>query len=74
MTGFEYAMSLHEVCTFQSQEKKIGVMSNSELRRIVDQGALRINGRPIKAKDDIEFPITSVVLFPKSDKKRCTLL
>lgn len=74
MTGFEYALSLHEVCKFQSQEKKIGLMSNTELRRKMDEGAWRINGRVVKAKDKIVFPITSVVLFPKSDKKRITIL
>lgn len=74
MTGFEYALSLHEVCKFQSQEKKIGLMSNTELRRKLDEGAWRINGRVVRSKDEIEFPITSVVIFPKSEKKRITIL
>lgn len=74
MTGFEYIMDLNEVCKFTSQERPPGPASKSELRRLLDQSALRINGKVVRTKDVIEFPITSVVLFPKSEKKRITIL
>lgn len=74
MTGLDYILSLNEVCQFHSTERPPEKASKSELRRLLDQSALRINGKVVKSKDKIEFPITSVVLFPKSDKKRITIL
>lgn len=50
------------------------VASNSEIRRWLDQGAIRINGVTPKADDLIEFPITDLVLFWRKDKKRITLV
>lgn len=72
--GMEFILSLDEVCCFQSQERGPGRASKSELRRIIDQGGLHVNGAPIKSKDKLPHPITNVVLFPKSKKKRTTLL
>lgn len=74
MTGLEYIMDLNEVCKFRSTEKKPGPCSNSELRRLLDQGALRINGKVVKSRDPVEFPVKSSVMFPKSQTGRITLL
>ena len=74
MTGLEYLLNLNKVCQFRSQERPPGTASNSELRRFLDQQALLINGVAVKAKDAVPEDINSVVLFPKSKKRRCTLL
>lgn len=74
MTGLEYIMQLNEVCQFRSTEHKPGPCSNSELRRLLDQGALRLNGSIVKSRDVVSFPIISSVMFPRSDKSRITLL
>jgi hypothetical protein len=74
MTGIQYLKSLHEICAFQSHHHGTGKASNSELTRWLRDKSLRINGKPIGPTEPIPFPITSVVLFPKSREKRCTLL
>lgn len=73
-TGLDCIMLLNEVCQFHSTERPPEKASKSELRRLLDQSAFRINGKIVKSKDVIEFPITSVVLFPKSETKRITIL
>ncbi len=52
-------------------EKKAA--SNSTLRRFIEQGAIRFNGKVVKPNDKLDFPILSVVMFPKSDKQYTTL-
>lgn len=48
--------------------------SDSEVRRWLDQSAVIINGKRPKAKDIVEWPITQLVFFPKSEKKRTTVI
>ena len=43
--------------------------TNAEIKRWLDQGAVVINGIRPKAKDQINFPITSLVFFPKAPRK-----
>jgi len=73
MTAIQYLRSLHEVCHFQTNGRGTGPASNSELGRWLNEKAVRINGKPIAAMDPVPYPIVSVVLFPKADR-RCTLL
>lgn len=47
--------------------------SNSTLRRFIEQGTIRFNGKVVKPNDKLDFPILSVVMFPKSDKQYTTL-
>ena len=75
MTGIQYLRSLHEVCCFQSTEKRgTGPASNSELGRWLKSKSLHVNGKAIAPGDKIEYPVVSVVLFPKSKTARTTLL
>jgi hypothetical protein len=74
MTGLEYIMNLNEVCQFRSTERKPGPCSNSELRRLLDQGALRVNGQVIRSRDTVPLPVSSAVMFPKTVTGRITLL
>lgn len=70
-TALEFLMRLHriggEACGFWSKEMPKGRASNAELRRWVTD-ALRINGRVMNPKDTLDFPVYSVVLFPKGNR------
>ena len=39
-------------------------MSNSELRRLLDSGGVRVNGISPKADDSFSFPIWELIFFP----------
>lgn len=69
VTAFEF---LSRVAPFWSTEKPKERASNGEMRRWLDGQSVRFNGVPKKAKDVLDFPVYSVVLFPKG--KRITLL
>lgn len=53
-------------------EKKPG--SNSFLRRLIQDGGIRFNGKILKPTDKVDFPIFSIVVFPKSELRCTTLL
>lgn len=57
-----------------SRERPCTVPSNSEVRRWIEQGAVHLNGEPCKWNEEIDFPLTSVGLFPGSPKSKVTLL
>lgn len=66
MNAWKFLISLHEVCKFQTREgKKVGLASNSELKRWIQNSVLRINGELVKWDEVIDFPIFSVTLFTK---------
>ena len=48
-------------------------MSNSELRRHIQQGAVLVNGERVGPHDEVNFPVFSLVFFPKSAVRRTTL-
>jgi hypothetical protein len=49
-------------------------MSNGELRRHMLQGAVLINGERIDPNELIDFPVFSLVFFPKSINRKTTLV
>jgi hypothetical protein len=49
-------------------------MSNGELRRLMQQGGLLVNGERVTADETIDFPVFSLVFFPKSPARRTTIL
>jgi hypothetical protein len=57
-----------------SLERPCREASNSEIRRWLDGGMIEINGGRPKAMDKLNFPIKSLVLFPKSKSRKCTLV
>ena len=66
MTAWELLRSLHEVCSFQTREgRRVGKASSSELKRWIQNKAMIVNGEPVEFDEQIDFPIFSVVLFPK---------
>lgn len=44
-------------------------MSNGELRRHITQGGVLINGERITCDEQIDFPVFSVVFFPKAHRR-----
>ena len=58
-------MSIEQSCT---------PMSNGELRRLCRQKGVLINGEPIDYAEEVDFPVFSIVFFPKSPSRRTTLL
>ena len=70
-TALEFIISM-KPCVPMSQERE-GPASNSEIRRWLDQSAIQINGKKPKSKEIIEFPVTQLVYFPKSNKSRATV-
>lgn len=68
----EFLQELNTVCHFQTREgKKVGKVSNSEFRRWCQNKAVLINGESVTWDEKLDFPLISVVLFPKN---RITLL
>lgn len=50
------------------------LMSNGELRRHMQQGGVVVNGEKIAPDELIDFPVFSLVFFPKSPTRRTTLV
>jgi hypothetical protein len=72
MNFWEFLRDLNKICHFQTKEgKRVGPVSNSELKRWCQNKALIINGESVAWDEKVDFPIISVVLFPKN---RITLL
>lgn len=66
MNAWEFLRGLHEVCSFQTKEgKKVGLASASELKRWIQNKALLVNGEPVEWNEQMDFPMFSVVLFPR---------
>lgn len=49
-------------------------MSNGELRRHIQQGAVLVNGERVEPQEEIDFPVFSLMFFPKSATRRTTLV
>lgn len=49
-------------------------MSNGELRRHMQQGGVLVNGEKVAPDERIDFPVFSLVFFPKSAARRTTLV
>ena len=74
MTALDYILRVHRAGSdrdtprgFWSREMK-GIASNSEVRRWLDNAAIRFNGRGLKPKEMLDFPLHSIVLFPKGER------
>lgn len=76
MTALQYLIAVHAFGAggFWSIESPKKPASNSELRRWITQQSLHINGEPVTVDEVLDYPLHTVVLFPKSQRRRCTLL
>lgn len=60
--------------TFFSTERACTPVSNSELKRWIEKGSLEINGYVDRdPKEIIDYPVMSIVIHPKSPKRRITI-
>lgn len=67
-TALEFIIRMHSFRSgFWSREMK-DFASNSEIRRWLDNSAIRFNGKPAKPKDMLDFPVHSIVFFPKANR------
>ena len=57
-----------------SAEKPCIPMSNGVLRRQMAQAAILINTERVTPDELVDFPVFSLVFFPKSAARRCTLV
>lgn len=73
MKAGEFLRELHKLCRFTSTERAPAVASNTELMRLLKQGAVHVNGVRVGPDTVLEFPIQSFVLFPSSKDGRKTL-
>ena len=71
MTSWDFLKELNTVCHFMSRERS-GRATNSELKRWFQNKAVEINGERPKFDDEVDFPITQMVLFP--NRNRVTLM
>ena len=67
MKALDFLKLLHnDWCHFQTREGSgVGLASNSELKRWFLNGAVVVEGKKVKWDEQLKFPITSFVLFPK---------
>ena len=72
MKTLEFILSLRPALPM-SKEKPCTHASNGEVRRWLRDKSVLINGRAVAPEEEIEFPVVSLVLFPKSQRSRCTL-
>ncbi len=67
MNAWQWLCHIHEVCHFQTRERTcVGRASNSELKRWLQNSAVRVNGEVLTWNEPMDFPIHSVVVFPKN--------
>jgi hypothetical protein len=74
LTAFQALLHINQHCQFMSIEVKSEKASNSEIKRWLNQGAIHVNSQAISATDPWPPMIRSLVMFPKSPKRRCTLI
>lgn len=71
VTALDFILRIHRLWPWWSRELK-DFASNSEVKRWLENSAVRFNGRALKPKDVLDFPLYSVILFPKG--QRVTLI
>lgn len=60
--------------SFASMEVPGKMASRSEVRRWIRQGSVLFNGEIVTETEEIDFPVFSLVIHPKNDKHRVTLV
>jgi|JTFO01.1.fsa_nt_gb hypothetical protein len=61
-------------CCIMSMEKPCTIPSGSEIERWMQNGSIIINGERVTKDEILDFPLTSIVIFPKSKDRKITLL
>ena len=69
----DFLIHLSNACGIFMSLERSGKASNSELRRWFERKSVEVNGSPARWDDPIPEEWISLVLHPKSKKRRCTL-
>ena len=70
-TALEFLLSLRPALPF-STSQACTPASNSEVRRWLKNQSVVVNGHRVSPEEELDFPITQLVIFPKG-ARRCTL-
>jgi len=70
MPALQYLMPLVKGVWDHSSNKPA---SGSAVRRWISEGTIVVNGERVTADEMLDYPVFSVVVFPKSDRRRITL-
>lgn len=68
MNNLTYLINLRPALPM-SIEKPCTIATNSEIRRWLDGGMVEFNGKRPKAMEKVDFPIYSLIFFPKSNRR-----
>lgn len=49
-------------------------LSNGELKRLMQQNGVLVNGERVTPDEPMDFPVFSIVFFPKSKTRRTTII
>lgn len=79
MTILQWLQSLRPAIPYSAEKQKDSdgrcvPMSNGELRRQAKQGAILINGERFDPDEPMDFPVFSLVFFPRSANRRTTVI
>ena len=72
MNALAFLNSLRPAIPFSIE--RMGPMSNGELRRHIAQGGVLFNSETVEVGEEIDFPVFSLVFFPKSKSRKTTLV
>ncbi len=73
MKCIQFLNSLRPAIPMSAERPNVD-MSTGELKRHVLQGAVLINGERVSPEETIDFPVFRLVFFPKSEKRRTTIV
>ena len=75
MNCFQYLLSVHEICCFQSREgDKTGKASNSEIKRWFKNNCVEVNFDVVKAEEEMPPFLKSVVALSKTELEKEELI
>lgn len=79
MTILQWLQTLRPAIPYSAEKAKDSegrcvLMSNGELRRQAKQGAILINGERFDPDEPMDFPVFSLVFFPRSPSRRTTVI
>lgn len=72
LRGLEPAIPLSPI-----RDKDTGLlkrMSNADIRRVCEQRGVLFNGESVQPFELVDFPVFSLVFYPKSPDKKSTLI
>lgn len=75
-TVLDFLIELNKLywwCSPRQSEKTFERMSNSDLRRLCEQGGIHINYHTVEPDEIFDFSLVSIIMYPSSTEKRNTI-